>query len=200
MNALKSGVSRGDQGTKLVRVDVVLVWPGADTVGQRSIVVVPNGDENNLKFLMGLIWEVSDHQTDQSFSPWDSESAIKGQRAILVDAPVLTLTQLVLLENTSRSLCWALNTALSSYLALTASSLSNMDYGLKAALWHWSKIKSVPVCSGSIADLQALQIRDSEQLSPRLLSPLSPFGFLLPDGGAHWTVDIHVHQGAPQGR
>lgn len=43
MNALKCGVSSGDQGTGLVRVDVVLVWPGADTVGQRSKVVVPNG-------------------------------------------------------------------------------------------------------------------------------------------------------------
>lgn len=53
MNALKCGVSSGDQGTEPVRVDVVLVWPGADTVGQRSKDVVPNGGKKRIGIDLG---------------------------------------------------------------------------------------------------------------------------------------------------
>lgn len=99
MNALKCGVSSGDQGTGLVRVDVVLVWPGADTVGQRSKIVVPNGG-------LGLICEVTDHRIDRSFSLWDSEGAVlrsKGRTGLC--SGLDTHTQLVPLENTPRCLC-----------------------------------------------------------------------------------------------
>lgn len=124
------------------------------------------------------IWE-ADHWIDCGFSPLGSEGAVEGQKAGLVHAPVCTHTHththLVPLEYNPRCLCWALNTALSSYLTLAASSLSDVDTGLKTALWPRSRIRPGSILAQKRKKkLLVLCLRAT--LSPRSLSPLSPLG------------------------
>lgn len=104
---------------------------------------------------------------------------VKSKVAILIYIPAYTHTHTYTLspwKTPPCNLCWALNTALSSYLSLIASSFSNTDCGFKAALWRRSRIK---LCA-------------SEQLYHRGHRAPSHFWPSLSDEGAYWPVDVHV--------